>query len=183
MKRITIALVLATFVPACSFLFARVPDHTNAAGKLNCPIASPVLDTIFAVSDGVALAQLAANANQPAASTYVWPVVADAVLWTASAIYGWSKRSECEQLNHRAPAELARSTPSSLPPSFAPAPVIDARSPEVARLAATAAARARAGDCATALTVAEHVKELDVAYYGSVLALDPAIAACSSAPR
>jgi hypothetical protein len=83
----------------CSWIFVQpLPAHYERSDSVNCTTnrAAPILDTIFTLTNVVSAVYVAGQDNVTNKGTAVGLGLAVAGLWLSSAIYGYSKTSECE---------------------------------------------------------------------------------------
>lgn len=127
-------LLLAFILPSagswsgCSWLFVEPVSQGHIAGDYaNCTEnpAAPIIDTLFAVSDGAGGIVLYGRHNTGTTGAAIAAGVATG-LWLSSAIYGYSKTSECRDANaeaeageeRRAPRGILRTPPAPQPPVY-----------------------------------------------------------------
>jgi len=110
-----------------------LPAHYERSDSVNCTTnrAAPVIDTIFTLTNVVSAVYVAGQDNVTNKNTAVGLGLAVAGLWLSSAIYGYSKTSECEAaMDDDAPAPRYR-RPVAQRPVAAPAVPSDNWAPSV----------------------------------------------------
>ena len=123
-------LVAVSSTTGCSWLFVQ---PLRPGGPPNCTTnrAAPVIDTIFTLTNVGSAIYVAGQDNVTNKGTAVSVGLTVAALWFSSAIYGYSKTSECEEAleeprgGHYAPPRPLpprRVAPRPPPPPAAPPP-------------------------------------------------------------
>jgi hypothetical protein len=141
------ALVLVAWLSGCSFAFVKGPPANHEQlPYFDCTESrvAPVLDTIFAVLEGVNLVYAASatdqqwsdnfNGNPPIARDSAIPLyVLLAVLGAGGAYYGYSNTGECRYAKQQAMVRAARPPyvpqPAGWPSPYPPAPFPPAAPP------------------------------------------------------
>jgi hypothetical protein len=124
----------------CSFLFVQPLEPTTSRyERLDCTTnrTAPVIDTILTATNLGSAIYVAGQDNVTNKGTAVTAGVTVALLWMSSAIYGYTKTSECEDAveaqdrPYYAPPRLLRPRPPSMlaPPRPPPPPPPPASSP------------------------------------------------------
>jgi hypothetical protein len=157
--RVRWLLILAT--SSCSFLVARVPAPRQD-GTVDCRMST--LSTIgdVAVTLGAGIPGAVEEAQTPGARAVA--LIALAVPFAASAVYGAATRVRCGRVRAASARELAKLRGDDSAAAW--------------KLAKQGEVAARNHDCATAKKLAERIRKLDAATYDTEYARDPAVVAC-----
>jgi hypothetical protein len=125
----SLASLLALMSPlGCSLIFVRPlqSDYgTRDTARCTTDRLAPIVDTIFTVTNVASVVYVAGENNVTNKGTAVTVGLVDATLWLSSAIYGYSKTSECLEAQEetetpfRYPLPRVRVRPPAPPPSNA----------------------------------------------------------------
>ena len=145
----------------------------------NSSEASPIADggtaVVLAIITGFAIIEATGEyGDSEAASVGVLSGIG-ALIYGGSAIYGARNVSACQR-HERAEYDAAVLSRQQTQRTRTPA-----SRPEAWKLTQEAAASARSGDCKTALSLGEVVRELDIELYRTVFMRDAAIGTCMGA--
>lgn len=126
-KLLTLGLAVLMTTPACSWIFVQ-PLNTAAASSgypATCTtnVAAPVFDTIFVGTNVASVAYVASRDNVTNKGASIGLGVAVAGVWLASAVYGYSKTSQCSAyLEEKYQEPLRRRTYPPRPYPYSPPP-------------------------------------------------------------
>lgn len=126
-KLLTLGLAVLMTTPACSWLFVQPLNTAAASGgyPATCTtnVAAPVFDTIFVGTNLASVAYVASRDNVTNKGASIGLGLAVAGVWLASAVYGYSKTSECSAyLEGRYQEPLRRRTYPPRPYPYSPPP-------------------------------------------------------------
>ena len=126
-----VLLASLTATSGCSWLFVQPPPKGyDGRGPVQCTTSrvAPVFDTIFTGTNVVSAIYVAGQENAQNKQAAVGLGLSVAALWMASAIYGYSNTSECEQAMDGG-GGYSYPPPRRAPPARRAAPVAPPRAP------------------------------------------------------